>query len=331
MDHSFKMLDEFLDKYDKFIISTHESPDADGLGCEIAWLDFLRQIGKHAIIINSDPIPEVCKFIDIDNEITIFEDESQLPDNIEEYALFVLDTNDYTNIGSVYDYLNGRVKENFIIDHHKGNDQNIIDANFIHVEAASAAEIIYSIIMHYKKELNFKTAQGLYAGIIFDTGSFRYPKTSSMTLQIAAHFVSLGVEPFKVYEQLYESNTLSSLQLRGKILSSMEVLEDGKMISMKLTPEMVKETKGSFAEGESTINAPFAIKGVTASLLVKQDIEGPVKISMRTKGNLDVSEIAMRNNGGGHKNAAGYKSKLPFDDAYIRAVEELKDLFKKHS
>jgi len=328
MDNSFKMLDEFLNKYDKFIISTHESPDADGLGCEIAWLDFLRQMGKSGKILNSDKIPDVCKFIDVDNEITIFEDESQLPDDLEEYALFVLDTNDYTNIGSIYNYLEGRVKENFIIDHHKGNE-NMADTNFIQVEAASAAEIIFSIIKHYKKELHFKTAQGLYAGIIFDTGSFRYPKTSSSTLEIAAQLVSMGVEPFKVYEQLYESNTLSSLQLRGKILASMEVLADGRMISMKLTPEMVKETKGSFSEGESTINAPFSVKGVIASLLVKQDIEGPVKISMRTKGNLDVSEISIRNNGGGHKNAAGYKSKLSFEEAYARAVEEMKSLFNK--
>ena len=328
MDQSFKMLDEFLKKYDKFIISTHESPDADGLGCEIAFLDFLRQMGKEGIILNSDPIPETCRFLDIDNEITIVQDESQLPNNIEDYALFILDTNDYTNIGSIYKYLNQRVKDKFFIDHHQGSDQNMIDINFVQAEVASASEIIYAIIMYYKKELNLKSAQALYTGIVFDTGSFRYPKTTSETFQIASHLVSIGADPFIVYEQLYESNSLSSLQLRGKILSSMEILEDGKMISMKLTPDMVQETKGSFAEGESSINAPFTVKGVTASLLVKQDISGPVKISMRTKGDLDVSEIAMQNGGGGHKNAAGYKSKLPFNDAYRKAVKDMKPLFK---
>jgi len=182
--------------------------------------------------------------------------------------------------------------------------------------------------MHYKKELNFKTAQALYSGIVFDTGSFRYPKTTSETFQIASHLVSMGADPFKVYEQLYESNSLSSLQLRGKILSSMDILEDGKMISMRLTPEMVKETKGSFAEGEATINSPFTVKGVIASLLIKQDMEGPVKISMRTKGNLDVSVIAIQNGGGGHKNAAGYKSKLTFEEAYTKAINDMKILFK---
>ena len=328
MNKSFKMLTEFLDRHDKFIISTHESPDADGLGCEIAFLDFLRQMGKSGIIINSDPTPGICKFFDIDDEIIILKDESQLPDNIEEYALFVLDTNDYNNIGTIYKHLKERVKSSFIIDHHQGSPQDLIDANFIKGELASTSEIIYLIIIHYKKELTFKAAQALYTGIVFDTGSFRYPKTTSDTYQTAAHLVRAGADPFKIYEQLYESNSLSSLQLRGKILSSMEVLEDGRMIAMRLTPEMVKETKGSFSEGEATINSPFTVKGVVASLLVKQDFEGPVKISMRTKGNLDVSKIALKNNGGGHKNAAGYKSKLPFEEAYAQAISDMKIFFK---
>lgn len=328
MNQSIRMLDEFLKRNDKFIISTHESPDADGLGCEIAFLDFLKQMGKTVMVLNSDPVPEICRFLDIDNELTVLEDESKLPADINEYAQFVLDTNDYHNIGSAYGILSTRVKEYFIIDHHQDSDQNKIDINYIKVEAASASEIIYAIMMHYNKEINFKTAQALFTGIVFDTGSFRYPKTTSETFKIASHLVSLGVDPFKVYEKLYESNSLSSFQLRGKILASMEILEDGKMISMKLTPQMVIDTKGSFSEGESTINAPFTVKGVVASLLVKQDVEGPVKISMRTKGNLDVAAIAIRNGGGGHKNAAGYKTKIPFDEAFDKAVKDMKEFFK---
>ncbi len=328
MDRSIQKFDEFLGRNDKFIISTHESPDADGLACEIALLDFLKQMGKTAIILNSDPVPDICKFLDIDNELTVLTDESQIPDNLEEYSQFVLDTNDYNNIGSAYNVFSPRVKEYFIIDHHQDSDQNKIDINFIKVEAASASEIIYAIIKHYKKEFSFKTAQALFTGIVFDTGSFRYPKTTSETFKIAAHLVSYGVDPFKVYEHLYESNSLSSFQLRGRILASMEILEEGKMISMKLSPKMVAETKGSFSEGESTINAPFSVKGVVASLLVKQDIDGPVKISMRTKGNLDVAQLAIKNGGGGHKNAAGYKSKLSFDEAYEKAVADMREFFK---
>jgi len=328
MERSLQKLDEFLNRHDKFIISTHESPDADGLGCEIAFLDFLRQMGKTAIILNSDPVPDICRFLDIDNELTVLENESQVPEDVYEYAQFVLDTNDYNNIGTAYRILNDKVKEYFIIDHHQGGDQNMIDINFIKVEAASASEIIYSIIRHYNKSLNFKTAQALYTGIVFDTGSFRFPKTTSETFKIASDLITHGVDPFTIYEKLYESNSLSSFQLRGRILSSMEILEDGKMIAMKLTPEMVTETHGSFSEGESTINMPFTVKGVVASLLVKQDVNGPVKISMRTKGNIDVGSLAIEKGGGGHKNAAGYKTKLTIDEAYKKAVEDMKKFFR---
>ena len=327
MNRSLKNLEDFINRNEKFIISTHESPDADGLGSEIAFLDFLRQLGKTAIIFNSDPTPEICYFIDIDNEINILKDKSQLPEDIEEYSQFVLDTNDYDNIGSAYRVLSGLVKEYFIIDHHEGFLDKTED-NFVKVESSSVAEIIFTIIEHFGKTLNFKTSQALFAGMVFDTGSFRYPKTTSETLRIASALVSYGVNPFQVYEHLYESNSLASFQLRSMILGTMVVMHNGRMVIMKLTPDMVTETGGSFSEGEATINMPFTVKGVVASVLVKQDVNGPVKISMRTKGNLDVAAIAIRNGGGGHKNAAGFKANMTFDQAYDQAIIEMGKFFK---
>ncbi len=326
MNKAIRKLENFLGKYDKFIVSTHESPDADGLGAEIAFLDLLKQLGKEAYIFNSDPTPEICKFMDMDNEINILKDKEQLPDDIDDFAQFVLDTNDYDNTGTSYKILHTIVRETFIIDHHEG-DLSKVDQNLIKADASSACEIIYDIFQYFGKELSFKTAQALYAGIVFDTGSFKYPKTTSETFSIAAHLLELGVVPFKVFENLFESNSLSSFQLKNKILSSMEVLFDGQMIAMKLTPEMVKSTDGSFSEGESTINMPFTVKGVRASLLVKQDVEGPVKVSMRTKGDLNVAEIAIKNGGGGHKNAAGFKPKATLDEAYEMAMNEMKKFF----
>ena len=327
MNRSLRNLEDFINRNDKFIISTHDSPDADALGSEIAFLDFLRQLGKTAIIFNSDPTPEICYFIDIDNEINILKDKSQLPEDIEEYSQFVLDTNDYDNIGSAYRVLSGLVKEYFIIDHHEGFLDKTED-NFVKVESSSVAEIIFTIMEHFGKTLNFKTSQALFAGMVFDTGSFRYPKTTSETLRIASALVSYGVNPFQVYEHLYESNSLASFQLRSMILGTMVVMHNGRMVIMKLTPDMVTETGGSFSEGEATINMPFTVKGVVASVLVKQDVNGPVKISMRTKGDLDVAAIAIRNGGGGHKNAAGFKANMTFDQAYDQAIIEMGKFFK---
>lgn len=326
MNQGFKKLDEYLSKYDKFIISTHESPDADGLGSEIAFNELLKNLGKETIIINSDPTPETVAFIDIDNEINLIS-EITLPDNIDEYAQFVLDTNDYDNIGQAYHVLSNKVKDHFIIDHHEG-EKTKIASNLIKVDSSSVCEIVYEIIKYYDKPVSFKAAQAIFTGMVFDTGSFRYPKTSPLTFQIASHCVEAGANPFNIYEQLYENNSLSSFELRGMILSSMQVYHDGKMIAMKLTRDMIQKSGATFAEGEPAINLPLTVRGVIASVLVKQDIDGPVKVSMRTKGDYDVAEIAMENGGGGHKNAAGFKSKLSFDETYEHAIKNLEKFFK---
>lgn len=327
MTEEFKNLDTYLATYEKFVISTHESPDWDGLGGEIAMFELLKSLGKKPLIINSDPTPDSFLFLDIEHDIHVMNGDFTLPGDITEYAQLVLDTNDYDNIGSAYHVLKDKVREYFIIDHHEG-EAGRDGSNIIKAEASSVCEIIYHITRHYDKPLTLRAAQALFAGIVFDTGSFVYPKTSPETFRIAAHLEQLGVTPFFIHEQIYEQNALTSFEIRGQVLSSMEVLHGGKLIAMKLTPEMLKETGASFTEGEPSINLPLTVKGVVASLLVKQDFNGPVKVSMRTKGDYDVAQIAMSNGGGGHKNAAGYKSKLSFEETYRQAIKNLDRFFK---
>lgn len=327
MAQRFKNLDAYIRKYDKFIISTHESPDADGLGSEVAFIELLKLLGKEAIVINSDPMPDNVAFIDIDNELNLFEGGFAAIKHPEEYAHFILDTNNYDNIGYAYQTLQDVVKDFFIIDHHDG-DENTFATNFIESNASSCCEIIYNIRKYYKIPLTFKSAQAIFTGMVSDTGSFRYPKTSPLTYRIAAECVENGVSPMLVYENLYERNSLSSFALRSRIAASMKIMEGGKLVVQSLTQEMLTETGAAFVEGETSINTPLTVEGVIASVLVKQDHNSPVKISMRTKGDYDVAQIAINNNGGGHKNAAGYKSKLPFNEAYEHAVNAVVKLIQ---
>ncbi|OHD71355.1 MAG: hypothetical protein A2W19_10135 [Spirochaetes bacterium RBG_16_49_21] len=326
MKENFINLDRFLSQNDKFIISTHESPDWDGLGSEVALFELLKSLGKKPLIVNSDPTPDTFFFLDLEHDINVLDGSFTLPSDIREYSQFVLDTNDYSNIGTLSQILKDTVREYFIIDHHEG-DAGKAGPNFIRVGASSVCEIVYQIIRHYERPITLRSAQALFAGIVFDTGSFVYPKTSPETFRIAAHLVELGVTPFFIHEQIYEQNALSSFELRGRILSTIEIIYGGKLVAMKLTPEMLKETGASFTEGEPAINIPLGVKGVVASLLIKQDLSGPVKVSMRTKGDLDVSRIAIENGGGGHKNAAGYKSKLSVDETYRLAIKQMGGFF----
>ena len=316
----------FIDKYEKFIISTHESPDGDGLGGEIALKELLDRLGKNSVILNSDEIPEKFAFIDIDGEVNVYSELFEPPEDLHEYALFVLDTNDFNNIGIAYRFLRDKVREVFIIDHHEGG-QDKFESNYIKVEASSACEIMYEIISNFGCEISFKSAQALYAGILFDTGSFRYPKTTPKTFRIIAHLVEIGANPFTIFEQIYENNSLSSFELRAMMLASMEIYFDGKLILLKLTPEMINKSGASFTEGEMNINLPLSIKGVLAGILVKQEEGGPVKVSLRTKGDYDVGKIAIANGGGGHKNAAGFKSRLDLESTCKNIVKEMSVFF----
>lgn len=326
MKLGIKNLHDFLSRHDKFIISTHESPDGDGLGAEIAFNELLKALGKTTLILNSDPVPDKYQFIDIDNEINLYTEDFKLPGDLDEYSVFVLDTNDFDNIGKAYHSIKEQIKEVFVIDHHEGGKDRFED-DFIKAEASSACEIIYGILKHYKHTPSFKAAQALYAGILFDTGSFRYPKTSPETFRIVAELVEFGANPFDIYEKIYESNSLASFELKAKMLASMEILFNRKLILMKLHPDMLRETGAPFTEGELNINLPLTIEGIVASVLVKQDIGGPIKVSMRTKGDYDVAEIAMAKNGGGHKNAAGYKSSLSFEETCEEVIKEMSKFF----
>lgn len=326
MELGFENFKKLLSQYDNFIISTHESPDADGIGAEIALNALLLFLSKKSIILNSDPVPEKFDFIDIENDITVYNQGYSLPEDYNSCALIVLDTNDFENIGTVHTYLESRVQKKFIIDHHEGGGDKV-DSNYIKVEASSACEIIYDILCQFDWDISSKAAQALYAGILFDTGSFRYPKTTSKTFRIAAHLVEAGANPFTIYEKIYENNSMASFELRRLMLASMEIHYRGRLILLKLTPEMLKKSGAPYTEGEMNINLPLTIKGVVASAMVKQDFTGPVKVSLRTKGDYDVGKLAMVNGGGGHKNASGYKSKVDFEATCEKAVQDMRMFF----
>jgi phosphoesterase RecJ-like protein len=188
---------------------------------------------------------------------------------------------------------------------------------------------MYGIFRHYKLRPSEKAARALYTGILFDTGGFRYSRTTPATFRTIADLVECGANPTTLYEQIYENNQLANFLLRVRMLASLEMHHQGRMLLMHLTPEMIRETGGSFAEGELNISIPLTVKGVQASVIIKQDVDGPLKVSMRTKGDINVSDIAIAHNGGGHKNASGYKSSLSREETYRQVLDDLAPFFSE--
>jgi bifunctional oligoribonuclease and PAP phosphatase NrnA len=326
MERGVKNLEAFLSTHDKIAITTHESPDPDGIGAELAFYDLMIFLNKKPLIINSDKTPDKYLFMDPTNLITYYSDSYIFPEDIGEYSLVILDTNDHENIGSLHKAIFKLVKDVFIIDHHSRFETDI-EVNYIDSTASSTSEMIYNIFFFYKMQLTYHAAMPMYAGILFDTGSFRYPKTSPRTHSTVSALVEAGVNPTWVFETIYESYSLSSLVLKSRMLATMEFFFDGRLVLMHLTPEMLIETGGIFSEGEHNINIPLSVKEVQASVLIKQDLNGPIKVSMRTKGDLNVADISFSHKGGGHKNAAGYKSYTTWTETKRIVLEDMATLF----
>jgi phosphoesterase RecJ-like protein len=314
----------FLERNRKFLITAHETPDADALGAEFAMLRALLKLGKDALICNADPAPENLYFVEPQHRPLVLREERELPADIAEHALLILDVNDVNNLGSVGRLALPRVREHFIIDHHD-SDTDLSAGNHIEQGASSTCEILYLLFQEMGVELDSFMAQALYMGIVYDTGSFVYPKTTALTFRIAHELVARGVNPNQVYSNLYESHSLSSLVLMSRVLSSLTLHSAGRVAVQSMPRGLLEETQARYEEADQFINIPLRSRELRVSIFFKENSAGLWRCSLRSKGSIDVAAIARGYGGGGHRTAAGFKCARP--TAAIQ--EEILDALQK--
>jgi bifunctional oligoribonuclease and PAP phosphatase NrnA len=304
-----------------FFLTAHETPDADAIGAECALYYGLRQIGKEVRILNADPTPRIFAFIDEENVVEV------LGDNVDhgvvgESCLIVLDANDINNIGAVRQVILANASEYLIIDHHE-EDGSLAKDNLIDGDASSTCEIIYHVLAGLGVEMTTTIAQALYAGIVYDTGSFIYPKTSAETFGIAQALVQAGVEPYSVYTKMYESNPVSSLRLQTLVMATLTLHIEDNVAVQRMTKEALSASGAAYEEGQTLINGPLKSAQIRVSVFFKENESGVLRCSLRSKGDIDVAAIATGFGGGGHRNAAGFKSGLPLVEMEAKVLELL--------
>jgi phosphoesterase RecJ-like protein len=316
---------DFLARNRKIAITAHETPDADALGAEFAMLRALLALGKQSFICNADPAPENLTFVEPLHRPLVLRTERQLPADVAEHALLILDVNDVNNLGSVGRLLLPRVREHFIIDHHDSDNDTVLPApNHIEQGASSTCEILYQLFREMDLPLDRHMAQALYMGIVFDTGSFVYPKTTALTLRIAYELVAMGVNPNEVYSNLYESHSLSSLVLMSRVLSSLQLHCDGRVAVQNMSRSLLEESRARYEEADQFINIPLRSREVQVSIFFKQNAEGLWRCSLRSKGPIDVAAIARQYGGGGHSTAAGFKCARPIATLQAEILDGLR-------
>jgi phosphoesterase RecJ-like protein len=209
------------------------------------------------------------------------------------------------------------------IDHHKGNGR-FGDFNWVDEEASSTGEMIYRLLFEgMGLPLNQEAAISLYTAILTDTGCFRFSNTTPQALRIAGSLLEMGLAPEKIASQLYEQRGLGQLHVLGELLSGLQVTQNGKIAWGLITQEMLDRAKISLLETEGFVNYPRSVKGVEVAVIFKEAGSRRYRVSLRSKGGVDVGRVASAFSGGGHHNAAGCTVSGDLDEVRDRVLDEI--------
>ncbi|MFP5288563.1 MAG: DHH family phosphoesterase, partial [Thermoanaerobaculia bacterium] len=285
----------------RFLLTSHINPDGDALGSELGLARLLRSMGKGAVVWNRDPIPTIYRPLPGSERVhTGEEPPAGFPDRFDAIIVLECPSPDRTGLEQ---HLSARPVIN--IDHHLGN-QLYGSVNWVDSAAPAVGEMVYRLSQGLKVALEPETASCLYLTLVTDTGGFRFSNATPAAFEAAAALVRDGAHPEQVSQWLYESQPLPVVRLVGEMLQTLKVHEDGRVATARLTPEMFARVGASPGDSEGLIDYPRSIAGVEAVALIRQREDGTHKVSLRSRGEVDVEKIARHHGGGGHRNAAGF-------------------------
>ncbi len=298
-----------------FLITGHMRPDGDLCGTAIALRSALVGLGRKARVVLPEETPERYRHMDGSEYLEVF-DGSKL----EADAVFVLDSAGLDRIGPVADALPGNAPI-VSIDHHLSND-GFGDVSWVEPEYSSTGEMLYELAKEGGWPLPGVACRGLYAAIVTDTGRFSYSNTRAGALRTAAELVELGVSPVAMARLLYRSKSERELRLQERALASLKLASDGRMSTMSLYFSDFQELGAKPADAQDLAALTVSMAGVELGAFLYELKAGKVtKVSLRSTGTVDVSDLAARFGGGGHAAASGCQLDMPLDQARELLVE----------
>jgi phosphoesterase RecJ-like protein len=329
---SFLKFKKLLKNSKKITIVTHWSPDGDAMGSSLALYHYLLKSGKIAQVIVPNSYPEFLHWLPANNKVLNFEKDPKAVSKAIDAsdAIFTLDFNSFKRLEDLGKLLENSKAPKVLIDHHQ-QPESYPSYYFYDTQACSTCELIYDFIVGLgdKKLIDKKIAACLYTGLLTDTGSFRYPSVNSNTHFIVSELIKTGISPSDIYSAVYDNYSLNRLKLLGYALNEKLRMVEGYPVAYFVLSE--KELlRFNYRKGdtEGLVNFPFSIKGIKVCALFNETEDEIIKVSLRSKGKLDMNKFA-RNffEGGGHINAAGGKSKIGLPETEAKFVEAIKTLF----
>jgi phosphoesterase RecJ-like protein len=293
----------------RFVIVSHVRPDGDAVGSQMAMVHALRDLGKDVRAVSRDLAPPPLQVFPGVSDIEILDRVDDPGD-----AVIVMESGDLLRTG-----VSG-LEHGFVIniDHHVGNSM-FGSINWFDVSAAACGEMVFDLIRELGVPLSHDIAVHLYVAILTDTGSFHHSNITPRTFEICRACVTAGVNPAAVARSVYDSNSLGRIKLMGAVLNRMQLASGGRLAIVSVDQALVTACEGTYEDTEGLINLPLTVREIQAVVFFKE--VGPLdwRVSMRSKGEVNINAVAKEFGGGGHRNASGCSA--------AGTLEDLKALF----
>jgi phosphoesterase RecJ-like protein len=301
----------------RFVISSHARPDGDSIGSSMAMAYALRAMGKHADVVMADPAPPpLMQFPGVPDIRIAPEAEGQYD------AAIIMECGDIARTGVA------GLDRFFVIniDHHPGNT-GYGDLRWFDSSAAALGEMIFDLANVLSPRpgaiMTPEVAAHIYLAILTDTGSFHYSNISPRTFDICRQCMEAGIEPPAIARAIFDSNNLGRLKLFGAVLSGMQLDASGRVAIVCVDQKLARDSGGTYEDTEGIVNLPLTVKEIEAVAFFKEAGPDDWRVSMRSKGEVDVNAIAKQYGGGGHKNASGCSANGSFSQLKELFIEKL--------
>jgi len=320
------------EKSKNIFITTHPRPDADALGSSLALKLYLEKLGHKVTVVTPTAYPDFIAWMKSNNEVVVFEGNEKKVESLLQKIdmIFCLDFSVLSRIDKLGELVRKHKATKVLIDHHIG-PEDFADFQLWTTQAAATAELIYDFIVQMGDEalLDKDIAECIYAGIMTDTGSFRFPSTTSKVHLIIADLIIKGADNSKIHQLVYDNNSESRLRFLGHcLINKMVVLPEFATAYIPISIEDKEKYSAQLGDTEGVVNYALSIKEIKLAVMIKEE-KDMVKLSFRSKGDFSVNEMASQHfSGGGHKNASGGKSDLSFSET-ISFFESLLPSYKE--
>lgn len=323
MKIDWQPLCRLIDAHQRFVITSHVRPDADAIGSELGLADILQQLGKSVRIINTSATPPNLVFLDPAGVVKQLGSTATAADVLDAEVHLIVDTSAWTQLSDVGKVLRESSAPRVVIDHHvSADDLGAIELKDVSREATGA--LIYELSTVLGVRPSPAAATALFAAVATDTGWFRFASTSGETFRVAGQLLDCGAAPHAVFRELYEQASLARMHLAGRVLSRVTLDCAGQLAYTTVLWSDFEQLGAVSSDTEDLVNECLKVAGTKAAFIAIEQANRQVKVSFRSRTEVNVAAVAEQFGGGGHRQASGATLPGPFAQAVTHALTAMK-------